>query len=62
MSDPLLTPTNDFDLLHDWANQLGCTAEELRSAMEESGRSLFPYAPSQQFELALGELDFGTPA
>lgn len=44
---------NDFDLLHDWANELGCTAEELRSAMEESGRSLFDFSPSEQFELDL---------
>lgn len=44
---------NDFDRLHDWANELGCTAEELLSAMEESGRSLFDLSPSEQFELDL---------
>ena len=50
--------SNDFDLLHDWAHELGCTAEELRSAMGESGRSLFEFSPTEQFELDLG----GTPA
>ena len=55
-------PKNDFDLLHDWANELGCTAEELRSAMGESGRSLFEFAPSEQIELDLGQLDFGLAA
>lgn len=53
MSDPIVSPANDFDLLHDWANELGCTAEELRSAMSESGRSLFDFSPSEQFELDL---------
>ena len=51
--DPILPSQNDFDQLHDWANQLGCTAEELRSAMGESGRSLFEFSPSEQFELDL---------
>lgn len=54
MSDPRLSTPNDFDLLHDWAHELGCTTEELRSAMEESGRSLFDFSPSEQFELDLG--------
>jgi hypothetical protein len=45
---------NPFDPLHDWAHELGCTAEELRSAMSESGRSLFDFSPSEQFELDLG--------
>jgi len=44
---------NDFDRLHDWAKELGCTAEELLSSMEESGRSLFDLSPSEQFELDL---------
>ena len=48
-----MDPKNDFDLLREWASELGCTAEELRSAMEESGRSLFELSPSQQFELDL---------
>ncbi|HUQ74404.1 MAG TPA: hypothetical protein VM183_06725 [Burkholderiales bacterium] len=49
-----MEPDNDFDLLHNWATELGCTADELRSAMGESGRSLFDYSPSEQFELDLG--------
>lgn len=53
MSDPVIPSPNDFDQLHDWAHELGCTAEELRSAMEESGRSLFDFSPSEQFELDL---------
>jgi hypothetical protein len=43
----------ELDRLQDWAQELGCTAEELRSAMEESGRSLFDFSPSEQFELDL---------
>src|SRR3954468_18239502 len=31
-----MEPDNQFDPLHDWAHELGCTAEELRSAMNES--------------------------
>jgi len=49
-----MEPKNEFDLLHDWADELGCTAEELRSAMSESGRSLFEFSPTEQFELDLG--------
>lgn len=45
---------DDSDRLQDWALELGCTAEELRSAMGESGRSLFELSPSEQFELDLG--------
>lgn len=52
MNPPLVSP-KEFDRLHDWAHELGCTAEELRSAMEESGRSLFEFSPSEQFELDL---------
>ena len=54
MSDPVISTPSDFDLLQDWAHELGCTAEELRSAMEESGRSLFDFSPSAQYELDLG--------
>lgn len=49
-----MATTNEVDRLQDWANELGCTAEELLSAMEESGRSLFDISPSEQFELDLG--------
>jgi hypothetical protein len=37
--------------LDDWALQLGCTAEEVRSAMGEAGRLLFEHPPAEQFEL-----------
>jgi hypothetical protein len=49
-----MDPRNDFDQLNDWAGELGCTADELRSALEESGRSLFDFSPTEQFELDLG--------
>jgi hypothetical protein len=49
-----MATNNEVDRLQDWANELGCTAEELLSAMEESGRSLFDIPPSEQFELDLG--------
>jgi len=49
-----MDPNNDLDRLHDWASELGCTEEELLSAMGESGRSLFDFSPSEQFELDLG--------
>ena len=55
-----MDPNTDFDRLNDWAHELGCTTEELRSAMGESGRSLFEFSPSQQFELDLDGLDLGT--
>ena len=44
---------NDNERLKDWARELGCTADELRSAMGEAGRSLFEPI-SEQFELDLG--------
>ena len=47
-----MEPKNELDVLQDWAQELGCTADELRSAMEESGRSLFDF-PSEQIELDL---------
>lgn len=53
MSDPRVSPTDESDLLHGWADELGCTADELLSAMGESGRSLFDFSPSEQFELDL---------
>jgi hypothetical protein len=53
MIEPRLSSPTDFDLLHGWADELGCTAEELLSAMSESGRS-FDLTPTEQFELDLG--------
>jgi hypothetical protein len=54
MEKNLASTPNDVDLLHDWAHELGCTADELLSAMGESGRSMFEFSPSEQFELDLG--------
>ena len=47
-------PRTDSELLQDWAEELGCTADELRSAMGEAGRSVFEFSPAEQFELDLG--------
>jgi hypothetical protein len=47
-------PTTDSDRLHDWAVALGCSEDELRSAMREAGRVHFELSPSEQFELDLG--------
>lgn len=44
---------NDAERIHDWALELGCTAEELLSAMGEAGRA-FELEPAEQFELDLG--------
>jgi len=48
-----MDPREELERLQDWALELGCTAEELRSAMGEAGRSLFE-PPAEQFELDLG--------
>jgi len=48
-------PQAPFDtLLDDWAHELGCTAEEVLSAMSESGRVHFERSPTEQYELDLG--------
>ena len=47
-------PRDELERLQDWALELGCTAEELRSAMGEAGRSVFELSPAEQFELDLG--------
>jgi hypothetical protein len=39
--------------LERWAQELGCSAEELRSAMGEVGRLVFEHGPREQFELDL---------
>jgi hypothetical protein len=44
---------DDFQRLQDWEVELGCTADELLSAMGEAGRA-FELTPSEQFELDLG--------
>lgn len=51
---PAIPIKTDVDRLQDWALQLGCSEDELRSAMGEAGRVLFDLSPSEQFELDLG--------
>jgi hypothetical protein len=46
-------PRTDSDRLHDWAVELGCSDDELRSAMGEAGRVHFELSPGEQFELDL---------
>ena len=48
-----MNPTSELDLLQDWAQELGCSAQELLSAMGEAGRSL-EFTPAEQIELDLG--------
>ncbi|HEY5896931.1 MAG TPA: hypothetical protein VIV54_05155 [Burkholderiales bacterium] len=48
------TTENESDLLQDWAIELGCSEEELRSAMGEAGRICFERSAAEQFELDLG--------
>ena len=43
---------SETDLLHDWAQELGCTAQDLLSALGEAGRSL-EFTPTEQIELDL---------
>ena len=50
-----MEPNKDTELLTDWARELGCTEDELRSAMGEAGRSMFEPL-IEQFEL-----DFAAP-
>ena len=51
----MLSPrTENESALADWAEQLGCTAEELLSSMSEAGRLHFEQSPTEQYELDLG--------
>jgi hypothetical protein len=56
LPDPRVTPASDIDTaaLARWAEQLGCTAEELLSSMSEAGRLHFERSPTEQYELDLG--------
>jgi hypothetical protein len=47
-----MSSPSELDLLRDWARELGCSAEELLSAMSEAGRSL-EFTPTEQIELDL---------
>ena len=52
-----MTPRSDVEIdtaLARWAEQLGCTAEELLSSMSEAGRLHFERSPTEQYELDLG--------
>jgi hypothetical protein len=53
-----MTPEPHFEsALEEVAQQLGCTLEELHSAMQEAGRVHLELSPSEQYEL-----DLRTPA
>ncbi len=43
---------SELDLIQNWAHELGCSAQDLLSAMGEAGRSL-EYTPTEQIELDL---------
>jgi hypothetical protein len=47
-----MTSPSENDLLLAWAQELGCSAQELLSAMGEAGRSL-DFTPTEQIELDL---------
>ena len=40
--------------LEDWAVELGCTPDDLVSALGESGRVHFQRSPTEHYELDLG--------
>ena len=49
-----MTPTPEDQTLEDWAHELGCTIDDLMSAMGEAGRVHFELTPTEQYELDLG--------
>ena len=52
-----MTRPSDIEIdtaLARWAEELGCTADELLSSMSEAGRVHFERSPSEQYELDLG--------
>jgi hypothetical protein len=49
---PMNSPSSEIDLLNGWAQELGCSAQELLSALGEAGRSL-EFTPTEQIELDL---------
>ena len=49
-----LNQLNQERTLEDWAVELGCTLEDLVSALGESGRLHFERSPTEQYELDLG--------
>jgi len=49
-----MTPEPQFEsAFEELAQQLGCTLEELHSAMQEAGRAHLELSPSEQYELDL---------
>ena len=48
-----MLPTPDDQALQEWAQELGCTLDDLVSAMGEAGRLHFELAPAEQYELDL---------
>ena len=50
-----MIPTPEDQALQDWAQELGCTLEDLVSAMGEAGRVHFELRPAEQYELDLGQ-------
>ena len=51
---PEMEPLKEEHTLEDWALELGCTLEDLVSALGESGRVHFQLSPTEQYELDLG--------
>ena len=49
-----MEPTQEERELEDWAHELGCTIDDLVSALGESGRLHFELSPTEQYELDLG--------
>ena len=49
-----MIPTPEDQALQDWARELGCTLDDLVSALGEAGRVHFELAPTEQYELDLG--------
>ena len=49
-----MEPTQEERELEDWAQELGCTIDDLVSALGESGRLHFELSPTEQYELDLG--------
>jgi hypothetical protein len=48
-----MNPTPEDRALEDWARELGCTLEDLVSALGEAGRVHFQLSPTEQYELDL---------
>ena len=49
-----MNPSSEDRALQDWAQELGCTLDDLVSALGEAGRVHFELSPTEQYELDLG--------